>query len=498
MQKDLELFFGLVGPVGTDLDQVSAILKSSLRTVGFNTEIISLSDLLHQVDKFKKKLVFKNEYERITRHMNAGNLLRQTLEMGDALALMAVRVVLMKRIKKTNNEKPFPRTAFIFKSLKHPDEAKTLRLIYGKSFHLISVNSPRTVRHQNMANRIKGSVHAAHVDRFTPYADALLVRDESEADVVEFGQNVRETYPFGDLFVNAGDTDRLKKDLNRYVELLFGNSLHTPMNEEYGMFNAFASAKRSGSLARQVGAIITNDRGDVIAAGMNEVPKFNGGQFVEGDQPIHRNIELGYDPSDVRRYELLVDILKALRRLGLLKSTDDPVDIAKKIKTQLKDAQFMSLIEFTTEVHAEMAAITTAARNTISIEGASMFTTTFPCHDCTKHLIAAGITKVVYMEPYPKSLAKELFPKLISVDEEPMPSCKVIFKPFVGVAPSRFLELFTMGKRKDKDGKKVDWNPKKAEPIFYGVFGEYKLNELHYVEELDDQLRAKKLKLVSS
>ncbi|MDN3612645.1 hypothetical protein QWZ16_23945 [Vibrio ostreicida] len=26
----------------------------------------------------------------------------------------------------------------------------------------------------------------------------------------------------------------------------------------------------------------------------------------------------------------------------------------------------------------------------------------FPCHNCAKHIVASGIKRVVYVEPYPK------------------------------------------------------------------------------------------------
>jgi deoxycytidylate deaminase len=30
----------------------------------------------------------------------------------------------------------------------------------------------------------------------------------------------------------------------------------------------------------------------------------------------------------------------------------------------------------------------------------------FPCHMCARHIIATGLREVVYIEPYPKSVAK--------------------------------------------------------------------------------------------
>jgi dCMP deaminase len=58
--------------------------------------------------------------------------------------------------------------------------------------------------------------------------------------------------------------------------------------------------------------------------------------------------------------------------------------------------------------HAEQNAINFAARYGISIEGASLYTTHYPCSWCAKSLINAGIVRVVYDNDYPDPLAKEV------------------------------------------------------------------------------------------
>ncbi|AXH08490.1 dCMP deaminase [Malaciobacter halophilus] len=54
----------------------------------------------------------------------------------------------------------------------------------------------------------------------------------------------------------------------------------------------------------------------------------------------------------------------------------------------------------TYEIHAEMNAIIWAARNGISIEGATIYVTLEPCADCSKNLIASGIKRIVYDRAY--------------------------------------------------------------------------------------------------
>jgi deoxycytidylate deaminase len=68
----------------------------------------------------------------------------------------------------------------------------------------------------------------------------------------------------------------------------------------------------------------------------------------------------------------------------------------------------LDITEFGRPVHAEMEAILSCARIGISPKMGTLYCTTFPCHNCAKHIVAAGIKRVVYVEPYPKSKAEKL------------------------------------------------------------------------------------------
>jgi dCMP deaminase len=56
-------------------------------------------------------------------------------------------------------------------------------------------------------------------------------------------------------------------------------------------------------------------------------------------------------------------------------------------------------------LHGEQNAVIQAAKYGISIEGATIYTTTYPCVICTKILIASGIKRIVYKEGYPDELS---------------------------------------------------------------------------------------------
>lgn len=59
-------------------------------------------------------------------------------------------------------------------------------------------------------------------------------------------------------------------------------------------------------------------------------------------------------------------------------------------------------------VHAEQNVIAMAARKGISLEGATVYVTHFPCDTCFKLLINAGVKEIVYEEMYPNKATEIL------------------------------------------------------------------------------------------
>ena len=57
-------------------------------------------------------------------------------------------------------------------------------------------------------------------------------------------------------------------------------------------------------------------------------------------------------------------------------------------------------IELSTSIHSEAALIAEAARKGESLEGASMYVTTFPCPPCAKLIASSGIKKLYYSGGY--------------------------------------------------------------------------------------------------
>jgi cytidine deaminase len=257
----------------------------------------------------------------------------------------------------------------------------------------------------------------------------------------------------------------LKRAISRFVRILFDHPFETPTKDEFAMFHAYASALRSADLGRQVGVAITNTNHNIVAVGCNEVPKVGGGLYWSDDPVDHRDFQKGTDSSMLFRRSLLAQALARLQDAGWKPGVDAPSDVDSLMQSKIfSGTQLLNLLEFGRSVHAEMSAISEAALRGVSVKDGSLFSTTFPCHLCARHIISAGLKRVVYIEPYPKSLAQELYEDMIDVDPGSVTSEKVRFEPFVGVAPSIYTEVFNSGRRKDADGTVIEWMENKAEP----------------------------------
>jgi cytidine deaminase len=457
-----EIFIGLVGAVGTDLEALTEAITNSLKEVSYTTSVVKLSQLLQGFPKWKG-LPLQPEDDRIREHMKAGSEFREILARGDALAAYSIGEIRNHREDVTGNiDKLAPRHAYVLRSLKHPDEAAFLKRVYGQYFFLVGAYSPRDDRLSNLAHRIAESRGSIRAEDFEDKARELNRIDEEETDA-PLGQNVRGTFPLADVFVDTREKTSMRQAIERFIQILFGHPFHTPTEAEYGMFIAKAAALRSAALPRQVGAAIASENGDVVAMGTNEVPKFLGGLYWPGDSNDGRDFKLGFDVSDRMKRNSLSEILNRLSWHGWIardKEELDPKDRVQEAMAIMKGTQLMKTIEFIRAVHAEVAAILNAGLHGISVKGCTLYTTTFPCHDCARHIVASGIRRVIYIEPYPKSLAVEFHEDSIAVDQVREPCDRVNFKPFVGIAPRRYMEFFDIGQlvRKKDDGQIIDWN----------------------------------------
>jgi deoxycytidylate deaminase len=485
-----ELVIAIAGPIGVDIDLITNTLCGCLSDVGYASSVLKLTELMerYKVDGLPRQA--SDIFELMNWKMDYANALRA--QNGDAafLARVAIREIREIRFQLTRNRhKPKAQQAYIIRQLKRPEEVDLLRQVYGRQFILISAYAAEVERRAWIEQKLKDGISTQ-----TPPAEIsfkalqLIERDQSETDG-RYGQALSETFHIADAFIDGSSKAKSKDKLTRFIQALFGRNDISPSKDEYGAYAAKSASLRSADLSRQVGAAIFSDSGELITQGCNEVPKANGGTYWE--EPDFRDIKKGHDPNEKLKREILRDLVERLRKADMLsdelKGLNDDNVIVDRLTSKdtggkkgvLSEAMIMDLTEYGRVVHAEMGAICDAARLGRSVRGATLYVTTFPCHNCTKHILSSGIKRVVYVEPYPKSKAKDLHEDEIEFETSNDP-LKVSFVPFMGISPFRYRDIFQKRKRKrpaSKYGEADEWYNGRKRPLLDVVFPSYTRDE---------------------
>lgn len=464
-----ELVVALCGPIGSPLHETAAQIKNALSEFGYLTEQIRLSDLIRINTDFVDIQVDKtSRYTEIDTLIKAGDELRRKLG-NDILAKMAIAKIGADRMKsygdfsdRANEGEKAPdkqirahRICHVIDSVKNSDELKLLRLIYGEALFAIGVFSPLEIRHKNLER--PGALSSDDVRKLI---------DTDSGEEFSHGQSVRDTFPQCDFFLRVdesitGPTEnkaigQLVRKLRDFFNLIFRTAVVSPTPEENAMYAAASASRNSACLSRQVGAAVTSKVGELLATGWNDVPSSGGGLY--GKPPlIQISTEARGDDrcyalsgakchNDAEKRMIADKIVEALVKESVLTAENQEV----AVQTIMKDSRVKDLIEFSRAVHAEMHAILGASRVAGDrVIGGKLFVTTYPCHSCARHLVAAGISEIYYIEPYRKSLATRLHADALT---EAIDGKGVKLMQFDGVAPRRFIDLFDSGSRKSKAG----------------------------------------------
>lgn len=485
-----EIIIGIVSPVGTKLDPTIGALKTEFEKKRFEFHHIKISGMFNAVAEsmgYSGDLLFKNKFERIDNFIKFGNYVRDNIGT-KSLSVLAISQIAEKRDKAPEGINGI---VYIIDQLKTEDEVEQLREMYGSRFIQISVYSARDVRVDNLSKTIARDHQKRDGNKFRHLAEHLVVRDEDETEVPN-GQRVGKIFQLADVVINddrSDDGSRVGDQICRFVELLFGHNGYSPNHLEYGMYLAHSAALRSLDLSRQVGAAIFRATGEIASLGANEVPKATGGTYWSDNKYDAREYTLGTDSNDVRKKELLDEVVAILLK--------DGESLSDEQKRKLQKSQFMDALEYGRIVHAEMSALSDAARLGISVQNGILFCTTFPCHMCSKHIVASGIAKVVFLEPYPKSLTSDLHADSVKIEGTSRGSygefASVDFTPFFGITPRRYREFFFRAKRKEGHNY-VEYNKGEPRLMIPDAGPYYARREGEAVEALRDRISSFQLR----
>jgi dCMP deaminase len=270
--------------------------------------------------------------------------------------------VLAKRIlKKISKDKNT-----IVDSIRNPEEVNELRK--DPNFILIAVDASKGVRFQRILARKREG-------------DPKTLKEFEKIDKIDkgqgeksSGQQVGKCLKMADaILVNEGDDtkEKVKKIIRDFnAKLIMKNR---PSWDKYFMDIAKLTGKRSTCLRRTVGAVLVKNK-EIISTGYNGAPK-----------GMSHCYDLG----------------------GCLRE-----------KLQVPSGQ---RAEICRAVHAEQNCITQAAFFGVPVDGATLYSTTYPCVICAKLLINAGIKEIVlggidYDDELSKKMLQESGIKIRKID----------------------------------------------------------------------------------
>lgn len=259
-----------------------------------------------------------------------------------------------------------PDKNYVVDSVRNPFEVETLRK--RKDFHLLVIEAEPKVRFERIKER------AREKDPVT-YEDFLKI-DAAEAGSRDpASQQLNRTQELADAAVeNNATVAEFQEQLKQVIRLLSANTERPGWNT-YFMNIAQMVALRSNCMKRKVAAVLVKDQ-RIISTGYNGTPRGI------------KNCNEGGCPR--------------CSHFG-------------KSGTNL-DACVCS--------HAEENAIVQSAYHGVSVKGATIYTTFSPCLNCTKMIINAGITDVIYNVAYPMedSSTRLLKEAGITVTQHTLPS----------------------------------------------------------------------------
>lgn len=408
---DNALIIGITGSFGSGCSTLSEALKDK----GF--ECVSLSDFVRQ------EWLSKNQGKEVT---DAGR--DELQDIGNELRKVNGNTHLAEKTWTQIVGKSEGYDKIVIDSIRHPDEAMFFRIKYH-NFFLVTVDALLDQRWQRLKNRYEP--RGLTLSRFK-HED---IRDAYED--LDYGQKVQLCVDDADIAIvndnyyeaRHAQKSKLMDKVEPYIKLISGQDPRSPSPKESMMALAYSIALRSSCYKRQVGAVIVDDNGMVLATECNENPPFLG-SCSDAYGECYRDL------FKRRALEEIEDIESCPKCQEKLKDNISSELKCKKCGYDL-DRHFIRdrALSRCTALHAEETAIINAKT---SLEGCTIYTTTFPCFLCAQKIVASGIRTVVYCESYPDTDSERLFKDITSKGHP------ITIDKFEGVKARAYFRLFSL------------------------------------------------------
>lgn len=449
------IILGFTGSIGSGCTYISKGLSAQ-----YKYKYFCLSDILRDITS--KKSLSKSTCEQL---QNLGDELRS--KYGNSYLVKK----LFESIK-SSDIKSSP--VIIVDSIRNDGEVQTLKQF--PYFYLFSVHADRDTRCKRTLK----------MKKFKAENEFQKADDRDMAEDAPYGQQVKKCNDLSDIII-VNDTDipknayRAKRELiddiyNKYVALLEQKksgrltSENLPSVDETLMTMAYAESQMSSCLKRKVGSVIAainsvspqnnadktiKDAVHIISSGHNEVPLGTTPcVFTEHEKCYRDHLQeeqaAKYKNCPNCGEKINVLVVKCKTKNCSFKTTDF-LKVCPECKNELEvkyscpkcqtkvyreyllgGGKLGKLLDMCRALHAEENALlnlTKISRNNSS--DLVLYTTTYPCNLCANKIVAAGIKKVMYSDPYPMEDAKKT-----------LESGGVTVEKFQGIKSSAFFRLY--------------------------------------------------------
>lgn len=304
-------------------------------------------------------------------------------------------------LNKKEQQKEQPYTYIVIDAIRNPYEALFFKQRHS-NFFLISINTPSQERIDHLRNSHK-------------YTDnQILELDEKEypkrslsGKNIFTSQNIQKCIELADIHINNPSRDKydqneMKCQLAWYYSLILHPGLVTPTSLERGMQLAFSAKLNSGCISRQVGAVVTDENYSIRSVGWNSTPE---GQVPCVLRSVHdlisRNDRIAYS-----EYELSNDRFNNVFNKSfndfLTKNNLKGINFSYCFKDIQNKVDGEKNQVHTRSLHAEENAFLQISKyGGMPINNGILFTTASPCELCSKKAFQIGISKIIYVDPYP-------------------------------------------------------------------------------------------------
>lgn len=223
------------------------------------------------------------------------------------------------------------------------------------------------------------------------------------------------------LINNSGSKEELGLKIMRYVCLMQHPGLVPPTMDERCMQVAQSAKLNSGCISRQVGAVVSDAKGNILSVGWNDAAATEGNECVSCIRRSFTNLvrkedEMAYSYYEFTQPEFREKIISIMRKTCLLDKEEVAEDelYIKFIKEVEPKAQGVPLAfcfkdiyssmthdhnqVHTRAQHGEENALEACDKNRCS--GGTLYTTSSSCELCAKKALSYNIHRIVYIEPY--------------------------------------------------------------------------------------------------